>query len=581
MPAVFLSAFQARTDLAKYGANALLLFALELKYQLPDIDSVAINALTDGPDDKKCDLIYVDRERGLAIVAQGYMASDATKAEAKANKATDLNGAASWLLTTAMDELPPGLQSAAGELRAALENKEIDSLQFWYVHNLPESSNVRNELKVVANTVRAACETYYPMAGVTEITAVEVGTNTLDEWYRSLTIPILVTDDFAVTIEGGFEIAEADWQAFVTAVPAAWLYEVFEKYGSQLFSANVRGYLGSRKAVANINNGIKDTASDNPAHFWVYNNGITALVHAFQADIPGKQLKLAGLSIVNGAQTTGALGSLKYKPDSTAKVQARFVVCKARDTVMNIIKYNNSQNRIEAPDFRSNDVVQKRLVAEFQALPETLYLGGRRGGDEDAIKRPANLLPSDTVAQALTAFHREPIVAYHEKSRIWISDSLYSQVFNERTTAQHIVLAYTLLRALEEQKRVLQAKEAQGSLTEDEGTQLEFFRHRGSTILATSAVAACVETFADRAIPDAFQVSFKDKVPPRIAQQWWAKVIETTLPFMSYLTPAVQRGLQNSDTVKQVIDQFRSFIAATKRGNKGVYDDFTAHLHFD
>jgi hypothetical protein len=112
MPAVFLSALQARTDLAKYGANALLLFALELKYQLPDIDSVAINALTDGPDDKKCDLIYVDRERGLAIVAQGYMASDATKAEAKANKATDLNGAAAWLLTTAMDELPPGLQSA-------------------------------------------------------------------------------------------------------------------------------------------------------------------------------------------------------------------------------------------------------------------------------------------------------------------------------------------------------------------------------------------------------------------------------------------------------------------------------------
>jgi hypothetical protein len=49
---------------------------------------------------------------------------------------------------------------------------------------------------------------------------------------------------------------------------------------------------------------------------------------------------------------------------------------------------------------------------------------------------------------------------------------------------------------------------------------------------------------------------------------------------MAYLTPAVQRGLQNSDTVKQVIDQFRSFIAATKRGNKGVYDEFTAHLHF-
>lgn len=581
MSTAFLSAFQSRADLAGYGNNALLLFALELKYQIPDIHSVAVNALTDGPDDKKCDLIYVDRDRGIAIVAQGYLSSDSTKAAAKANKAADLNVAASWLLTTPLEALPPRLQSAAAELRAALENKEIDSLQFWYVHNLPESSQVRHELQVVANTARAACATHYPMAGVTEITALEVGTKTLEEWYRSLTIPILVTDDFAVPIEGGFEIAEVDWQAFVTAVPAEWLYEVFTQYGSQLFSANVRGYLGSRKALANINNGIKDTASDNPAHFWVYNNGITALVHAFQTDLPSHTLKISGLSIVNGAQTTGALGSLREQPNAVAKVQARFVVCKARDTVMNIIRYNNSQNSIEAPDFRSNDVVQKRLVAEFRTLPAALYLGGRRGGDQDAIQRPANLLPADTVAQALTAFHREPIVAYNEKSRIWISDALYSRIFNERTTAKHIVLTYTLLRALEEQKRALQAKEVAGALTEDETAQLEFFRHRGSTILATAAVAACLETFADRAIPDSFKVAFGENVAPQMAQQWWSRVIETTLPFVSYLTPAVQRGLQNSDTVKQVIEQFRSFVAATKRGNKAVYDAFTSKLRFE
>jgi len=66
-----------------------------------------------------------------------------------------------------------------------------------------------------------------------------------------------------------------------------------------------------------------------------------------------------------------------------------------------------------------------------------------------------------------------------------------------------------------------------------------------------------------------------------MAQQWWSRVIETTLPFVSYLTPAVQRGLQNSDTVKQVIEQFRSFVAATKRGNKAVYDAFTSKLRFE
>lgn len=45
--------FLARTYLQdKYGNNSLLLYALQLRFEIPDIISVAGDALTDGGNDK-------------------------------------------------------------------------------------------------------------------------------------------------------------------------------------------------------------------------------------------------------------------------------------------------------------------------------------------------------------------------------------------------------------------------------------------------------------------------------------------------------------------------------------------------
>ena len=35
--------------------------------------------MTDGSDDKKCDLIYIDRDAGFAVVAQVYMKKNPTE----------------------------------------------------------------------------------------------------------------------------------------------------------------------------------------------------------------------------------------------------------------------------------------------------------------------------------------------------------------------------------------------------------------------------------------------------------------------------------------------------------------------
>lgn len=155
------STLNARSDLQKYGDNAIGLFALALRFTLEDLDSVAAQAITDGSDDKKCDLLFVDSDEGAAVVAQCYVATSA-KAAAPSNKAADLNTAVGWLLQTTPEQLPARLRPAATELRDAIESGAVSDLHIWYVHNLPESKNVENELDIVRATAISALKHAFP-----------------------------------------------------------------------------------------------------------------------------------------------------------------------------------------------------------------------------------------------------------------------------------------------------------------------------------------------------------------------------------------------------------------------------------
>jgi hypothetical protein len=573
------AAFQARTDLRIFGSNARLLFALALRYQIDDLSTVANDALTDDSDDKKCDLLYVDSEAGFAVIAQGNEAQDSNRQAAPSNKASDLNTAATWLLNRELAELPEVLQPGARQLRDALGDRKLQRLDFWYVHNLPESSNVKEELKSVELTATTALKAHYSEAEI-EVSAHEIGNRTLDDWYRALSAPILVNEAFEVAVPGGYETNGSAWRAFATAVPADWLHSVFHNHKTDLFSANLRGYLGSRQSDSNINYAIKTSVAKDPLDFWVYNNGLTALVHEYSVmSEPNStiKLKIRGLSVVNGAQTTGAIGSGAV-PGPQALVPARFVKCEDLATITNIIRYNNSQNKLEAADFRSNDRVQARLRDEFTHIPEAKYLGGRRGGADDVIKRLSNLLPADTCAQALATFHQDPVNAYHRKSELWSSDLLYSKYFFDETRATHIVFTYSLLKCVEA-VRVKLRETAPGDLTESLQEQLAFLRLRGSAFLLVAAIAACLETFAGKALPNKFRVSF-GAVSPEQAQGYWDPIVSATFPFHSQLAPAVTGGLKNLEEASKAIANFRSMVEATKTPNAAVFHQFAALLSY-
>ncbi|SEL98790.1 AIPR protein [Blastococcus sp. DSM 46786] len=514
------------------------------------------------------------------VIAQGYEATVA-KPHAPESKASSLHQAVNWLLgAETAEDVPARLRSAWKEVHEAFTDGAIKEVEIWFVHNLPESSTIAAELDAVAKAAYRLTKSRYDTDDV-NIVAREVGEQTLTDRYEGSRTPILVTDSFEIPVSGSFGEEGEDWTAVCTSIPASWLHHQYSVYKERLFSANIRGYLGSQRSQTNINNGIQQTAKEEPKQFWAYNNGITALVHSVDPSEDGTTLTVRGLAIVNGAQTTGAIGSVPASAVANGRLLARFIKCDDPTTVQEIIRYNNRQNPTQASDFRSNDRVQARLVSEFTSLGVVGYNGGRRGGAEDVIRRPGeNQLSATVAAQALAAFHGRPDVAYHAKGQIWETDSIYSEVFPERTTAKHILFAYSLLRAVEQQKLALGAKPI-GSQTQSDKDLAAWFGLRGSTFLAVAAVGAVCETVLGVAIPDRYSVSFKKRLSVAEAIAEWQPVLQAVLALAPTQLSApliVPGALRNRVAVDSAINNFRAVLVATATINQPIYSSFSKQV---
>ena len=60
------TALDEHDDLKKFGANAIGLFALALRFDLEDIEGIGVSSIVDGSNDKKNDLIFIDEELGMS-----------------------------------------------------------------------------------------------------------------------------------------------------------------------------------------------------------------------------------------------------------------------------------------------------------------------------------------------------------------------------------------------------------------------------------------------------------------------------------------------------------------------------------
>ena len=559
-------ALKNRSDLQQFGGNALALFALQLFFQIEDVTTIgADDSIVDGPDDGGLDIVYINRKGRYAVVSQNYMAIK--KKYPPSAKVRDLSSGLTLLLKSPIGKVPLRLQSAAKDIRSAIKNREIQKIHIWFVHNCPGSVNVKSELEVVESTAHSLLKN-----DEIECSSCEISADEIEKTYTNITTHIKVKDKFKVPISDGVSMNGNNWKAFITSVPLYWLFDLFKKYEDRLFTANVRDYLGvSKKSIKNINNGIKETATNDPDHFWVFNNGITVLVNSFKKN--KKELNISGFSILNGAQTTGAIGNLIETPDKKAWVQVRFVQCSHKQTIDDIKKFNNSQNKIEPSDYKSSDQIQNRLEQEF--IKTDVHYLPRRGGTEDLIKRKPNTLQSILAGQILAAFHQRPDIAYHQKTKIWEDDSLYREYFNTSLNAKNLIFVYSLFEAVKNRKLLLVKKSKLSELSKTEKEQLQFFQTRGSIFLFTSALANCLEIILDRPISNPSRLHFNNKLSFGEMVKAWTSIVNAGCYSVSRLNIGFSDGAVREHPAKTAIKDFTDFIGATREVNKQIYSDFS------
>jgi len=566
----FLSDYEGRDELKdKYGDNSLMLYALQLRFDIDDIISVSSEALTDGHNDKKCDLIFTDRELGIAVIAQAYNKRNVQESDlAPSNKASDLNTAAAWIFASNVDEVPEQIKDSVLDLQEAIKNEEISTIYFWYVHNLIEENNpeVKKEMNTLQFAAQKLVDTTFEGKGI-KVSAIEVGKNTIEKWYVTSSRRITIDDDVSVDNNGcGYEIKSEKWKAYVTAISGKWLRRLYLEKGEDLFSGNPRNYLGKGKRKKNINGGIINSVQEEPNNFWAYNNGITALVNNY--DVDDENFIIHGITIINGAQTTGAISEAE-EPKEDFYIPARFIVCNDTNVIEAIINNNNKQNEILPSDLRSNDKQQERLRRDFKKYPALYYNGGRRDGK--AIRNKEVFDPY-LVSQTVLAYHGDCVTAYNEKKTIWDEDRLYNTVFIDQLSVEHIIYVYALSRAIDEYKIML--KDKKETRTDSENEQMMFLSKRGSKMLLITVISECMENIIGVRIVDSWNIKFKDCSDFGKLVDMWKNIIGVVLAFNSNLLPALEGGLKNKETVKTVTASVKSIVLAIQCTLKEQLKDF-------
>ena len=292
------------------------------------------------------------------------------------------------------------------------------------------------------------------------------------------------------------------------------LRDLYNRYGADLFSANYRGFLGTADRKK-INNTIKLTAESNKENFWVYNNGITILTK--NIDEKNNKIILLGISIINGAQTTGSIGNADEKGEfDKLHILCRAVETTDKETISRIVEYNNTQNVIKSWDRYSNNEVQVKIQREFSAIGH-LY-STKRGENISDID-----ISIENVIQPLIAWLGDYKDANRGRNSIFDRKELYDKAFS--TNALHILFVYSLSRCIDNLKINLRNKNKK---TEKDENKLVLISHLKFKYFFISLISNCMEEFFGERISKQY-VSFDKSISYRsentiieLASKWHA-----------------------------------------------------------
>lgn len=207
---------------------------------------------------------------------------------------------------------------------------------------------------------------------------------------------------------------------------------------------NIRGYLDEK---GKYNKSILRTISDDPKHFFYFNNGITIVSESITTEDLRRErtlINVEGIQVVNGGQTLKSLDKFmeKYRSNTLDGEETEVVLSTLEsvhilvkifntgsdeDLKFNISEYTNSQNSISAVDLKSNDSIQI-AIENYLNVHNIFYV--RKTGVPSLDARLTERISMDFMGQLLYSKNGNPQSASNNKQAIFDSNkNIYASIF--------------------------------------------------------------------------------------------------------------------------------------------------------
>ena len=341
---------------------------------------IAAQSITDGYHDLGIDAVYNDTAQKKLILVQSKWRKDGLGSISQEEASTFTEGVAR-VINFDLTGCNAKLSAKQSEITDALRDMNYQ-IEIVYCHTGNQGMNeyASRALNSLLNQVNEDDSTEL-------LTFTEIKLQDIYEYLANGQInESIVLNDVLISNWGS---VDAPFKAYYGTIQVSAVGEWYNQYGNQLFARNIRYYKGSTE----VNQGIKEVLKTQPEKFFYYNNGIKLLCKKLTKKLPystGNNVglfALEGVSLVNGAQTTGVIGTVCLEnPEliESAKVFVQMIDLgdAENDQAVQITKLSNTQNRIDSKDFVALDPQQDRLRMELNlAGIQYLYKSGSKLDD--------------------------------------------------------------------------------------------------------------------------------------------------------------------------------------------------------
>lgn len=424
-------------------SRALAAYALTIE-AIADVDAAAAS-ITDGFDDNGIDAIYYDRSAKTLWLVQSKFIDNGTGGIDNGDIEKFAKGVKKLIdadflrfnkkVNKRKDEILEALDDSTVKIQIlfAYTGKKLSTHNWDSINDLLEEQNETEEVLFFTDF-------------------------NIDKVYKGLETGVGVAPiNEDITISNWGHIEEP-FKSYYGQISGTDLGLLWEKYGRRLFIENIRNFLGA----STVNDEILKTIKMEPDNFIYFNNGITILCDSIKKKLIGGADKSIGaftcngISVVNGAQTLGSIGSLHTSnPDelSQVKVLVKFISLEDSPTGFGqrITVATNTQNKVEKKDFVSLDPEQARIKIELKL--ENIEYHYKRT-DEKVTADSNNFLLEEVGFSLASLFGNVDYstTVKKESGKLWEDVSLqpYTDLFNQNTSAHKIIKALKIYRYITE-----------------------------------------------------------------------------------------------------------------------------------